>query len=969
MAEGSSNGRLVSVDSMEFRWVYQDEEGSEIDNNGNPGGGEGDLTLRDSDDEDITEQRLIRTGPRIDSFDVEALEVPGAQRNDYEDVTLGRRIILAFQTLGVVFGDVGTSPLYTFSVMFSKAPVQENEDVLGALSLVLYTLILIPLIKYVFIVLWANDDGEGGTFALYSLICRHAKASLLPNQLPSDARISSFRLKVPSPELERSLKIKERLETSLTLKKLLLTLVLAGTSMVIADGVVTPAMSVISAVGGLKIGVSGVTQEHVVMISVAFLIILFSVQKYGTSKVGLIVGPALFIWFCSLGGIGIYNLFKYDTRVLRAFNPVHIYYFFKRNSTNAWYSLGGCLLCATGSEAMFADLCYFSVRSVQLTFVFLVLPCLLLGYLGQAAYLMANHGDTTQAFFSSVPSGAFWPVFLIANVAALIASRAMTTATFSCIKQSTALGCFPRLKIIHTSRKFMGQIYIPVINWFLLALTLVLVCTISSIYEIGNAYGIAELGVMMMSTILVTLVMLLIWQIHILIVLSFAIIFLGLELTFFSSILWSVGDGSWIILVFAVVIFLIMYIWNYGSKIKYETEVKQKMSMDLLRELGPNLGTVRAPGIGLLYNELAKGVPAIFGHFLTTLPAVHSMIIFVCIKYVPVPVVPQSERFLFRRVCPKSYHIFRCIARYGYKDVRKENHQTFEQLLIESLEKFIRREAQERSLESDRDGDSDSEEHSFSKVLIAPNGSVYSLGVPLLANFKDTTKSFSEASTSDEQSETPTNPYIFDAEQSLEKELSFIRKAKECGVVYLLGHGNIRARKDSWFIKKLVINYFYAFLRKNCRRGVANLSVSHSQLMQSIKDFWRQPWKLDKKRLRNTLGRWTRTSVTWVRLIPPWLGKMESSDKVLKSMCCKQDRMEDLLQDINTKYESLVAMMARMNVAQNDQRNKQVEGASSGTEVQDSDMGIRNGPNQRGFNEGRGYTKLPKIDFPKFWRR
>lgn len=168
---------------------------------------------------------------------------------------------------------------------------------------------------------------------------------------------------------------------------------------------------------------------------------------------------------------------------------------------------------------------------------------------------------------------------------------------------------------------------------------------------------------MMMTTVLVTLVMLLIWQINIIVVLSFVFIFLGLELTFFSSVLWSVGDGSWIILVFAIVMFLIMCIWNYGSKLKYETEVKQKMSMDLLRELGPNLGTVRAPGIGLVYNELAKGIPAIFGHFLTTLPAVHSMIIFVCIKYVPVPVVPQSERFLFRRVCPKSYHIFRCIAR------------------------------------------------------------------------------------------------------------------------------------------------------------------------------------------------------------------------------------------------------------------------------------------------------------------
>ncbi|MED6170350.1 Potassium transporter 7 [Stylosanthes scabra] len=647
---------------------------------------------------------------------------------------MGKKIILAFQTLGVVFGDVGTSPLYTFSVMFRKAPINDNEDIIGALSLVLYTLLLVPLVKYVLVVLWANDDGEGGTFALYSLICRNAKVSLLPNQLPSDARISGFRLKVPSAELERSLKFKERLESSVTLKKLLLLLVLAGTSMVIANGVVTPAMSVLSSVNGLRVGVDVIEQDEVVMISVACLIILFSVQKYGTSKVGLAVGPALFIWFCSLAGIGIYNLLTYDTSVLRAFNPIHIYYFFARNSTKAWYSLGGCILCATGSEAMFADLCYFSVRSVQLTFVFLVLPCLLLGYLGQAAYLMENHADAGQAFFSSVPKGAFWPTFLIALVAALIASRAMTTATFSCIKQSTALGCFPRLKIVHTSRKFMGQIYIPVIN----------------------------------------------------------------------------------------------------CKLKYETEVKQKLSMDLMRELGSNLGTIRAPGIGLLYNELVKGIPGIFGHFLTTLPAIHSMIIFVSIKYVPVSMVPQSERFLFRRVCQKSYHIFRCIARYGYKDVRKENHQTFEQLLMESLEKFIRREAQERSLESDGDDDSDSEDdYSANRVLIAPNGSVYSLGVPLLAEFNDTNIPTFEASTSEEVAPaSPNNPPVLDAEQSLERELSFIRKAKESGVVYLLGHGDIRARKDSWFLKKLVINYFYAFLRKNCRRGITNLSVPHSHLMQ-----------------------------------------------------------------------------------------------------------------------------------------
>ncbi|XP_076915714.1 potassium transporter 7-like [Bidens hawaiensis] len=823
-------GGLISTDSVEsFRWVFQDADDSEIDD---------ELPLRndvDSEDEDNNnnnaEYKLIRTGPRIDSLDVETLEVSGAQRIDLEDVTFSKSIKLAFQTLGVVFGDVGTSPLYTFSVMFSKAPIEGKEDIIGALSLVIYTLILVPLVKYVIVVLWANDDGEGGTFALYSLICRHAKVSLLPNQLASDTRISSFKLKVPSAELERSLKIKERLEASLGLKKLLLMLVLAGTSMVIADGVVTPAMSVMSAVRGLKLKVPMVEEDEVVMISVAYLIVLFSVQRIGTSKIGLAIGPALFIWFCSLGGIGIYNLVKHDSSVLKAFNPVHIYYYFKRDSVKAWYSLGGCLLCATGSEAMFADLCYFSVGAIQLIFTFLVLPCLLLGYLGQAAYLMDHNGHAQQPFFSSIPNGCFWPVFLIANIAALIASRTMTTATFSCVKQSIALGCFPRLKIIHTSRKFMGQIYIPVLNWFLLASALLLVCFIASTEEIGNAYGIAEVGVMMMTTILVILVMLLIWQINIILILFFSIIFLGLETVFFSSVLHGIKDGSWLILVFAMVVFFIMYIWNYGSKLKYETEVKKKMSMDVMCQLGSNLGTVRAPGIGLLYNELAKGVPTIFGQFLATLPAVHSMIIFVCIKNIPVPSVSPSERFLFRRVCPKSYHIFRCIARYGYKDVHRENHQIFEQLLIESLEKFILREAKERSLESDGDDESDTEDEP-SRVLLNPNGTVYSLGAPLLSKYKNKTAKrpvTSEASTSHEPQAGPSNSV---QDKSLENELALFHMAKESGVVYLLGHVSIRARKDSWFTKKLAINYFYAFLRKNCRRGIATLSVPHTRLLE-----------------------------------------------------------------------------------------------------------------------------------------
>ncbi|XP_039819547.1 probable potassium transporter 15 isoform X4 [Panicum virgatum] len=674
MASSAASG-MRKAPSLEWRWVSTEEDDEE-----DRGGRGGDAAVgavgrggsfesedeEDAEDEDEREgkKRLIRTVPSVDWFDVEGNEVSvGQQVEDTEEFDFGRTMFLALQTLAVVFGDIGIGPLYTFDVMFNKYPIQGEEDVLGALSLVLYTLILMPLVKYVLVVLWANDDGEGGIFALYSLICRNAKVSLIPNQVHSEKRMSSFRLKLPTPELERSIKVKEKLESSLLLKKLLLGLVLFGTSMFISNGVITPAMSVLSAVSGLKVGIRNTSQDVVVMISVALLVILFSVQRYATSKVGFALGPSLLVWFCCLGGIGIYNLSLFGPTAFMAFNPLYIIYYFGRNPFQAWLSLGGCLLCATGSEAIFSNLCHFPVRYVQYMFMLLVLPCLVLAYLGQAAFLIANPKSSEQVFFSSIPIGVFWPVFLVANLAALIASRTMTVAIFQCLKQSIALGCFPRLKIVHTSRKFMAKIYIPVVNWLLLVSCLGFIVLFRSIYDVGNAYAIAELGVMIMATVYVTIIMLLIWESNIVKVLSFVITFLFLELIFFSSALSSVGDGGWALLIFASVLFMIMFIWNYGSKLKYDSEVKQKLSKDLMRKLGPNLGTIRAPGLGLVCSDIVKGVPAIFGHFLTSLPAIHSIIVFVCIRNVPVPVVPQSERFLFQRVCSRGYHMFRCIAR------------------------------------------------------------------------------------------------------------------------------------------------------------------------------------------------------------------------------------------------------------------------------------------------------------------
>uniref|UniRef100_A0A0E0KV13 Potassium transporter n=1 Tax=Oryza punctata TaxID=4537 RepID=A0A0E0KV13_ORYPU len=795
----------------------EEEEEEEYDG----GGGEG-------EGEEGEKQKLIRTVPSVDWFDVEGYEVSVAQHvEDNEEFDFGRTMFLALQTLAVVFGDIGISPLYTFDVMFSKYPILGEEDVLGALSLVLYSLILMPLVKYVLVVLWANDDGEGGIFALYSLICRDAKVSLIPNQVHSEKRMSSFRLKLPTPELERSIKVKQKLESSLLLKKLLLGLVLFGTAMFISNGVITPAMSVLSAVSGLKVGIPNASQGLVVMISVALLVILYSVQRYATSKMGFALGPSLLIWFCCLGGIGIYNLSTYGPAAFKAFNPLYIIYYFGRNPFQAWLSLAGCILCATGSEAIFANLSYFPVRYVQSMFVLLVLPCLVLAYLGQGAFLIANQNSSEQIFFSSIPSGVFWPVFLIANLAALIASRTMTTAIFQCLKQSIALGCFPRLKIIHTSRKFMAKIYIPVVNWFLLFSCLGFILLFRSIYDVGNAYAIAELGVMIMATVYVTIIMLLIWETSIVKVLSFVITFLSLELVFFSSALSSVGDGGWALLIFASGLLMVMFIWNYGSKLKYDSEVKKKLSKDLMRKLGPNLGTIRAPGLGLVYSEIVKGVPAIFGHFLIALPAIHSIIVFVCIRNVPVPVVPQTERFLFQRVCSRGYHMFRCIARYGYKDKNQESQSTFERLLIEGLEKFIQREAVELSLQSGDDIDSDEEPPTPSRTIVAPNGSLYSLDVPLLADFVPSAEVIPEASCS-----TPQHDPVVDYTQNLELELAFIRQAKQSGAVYLIDNPIVKARKNSWFFKKLIINYFFAFLRNNCRRAMMSMSIPHSNVMQ-----------------------------------------------------------------------------------------------------------------------------------------
>eukprot|EP00249_Psilotum_nudum_P018201 c26689_g1_i2 orf=229-1644(+) len=433
-------------------------------------------------------QRRLR---RMDSLDMESNRVSGLKQRNQKVLTTSVILRLAYESIGVVYGDVGTSPLYVFSSTFANGlhSVDYKNDILGALSLIIYTLTLVPLIKYVCIVSRANDNGDGGTIALYSLICRHAKISLLPNHQVEDRELSAYKLDLPSKQLKRAFKVKENLENSHGARTVLLIITLLGTCMVIGDGVMTPSISVLSAVGGIQQATSNLNQSMVVVISVAILIILFMLQRFGTSKVGFVFAPAVLVWFCFVGIIGLHNIFKYEPRAFKAFNPIYIYYYFERNKKVGWISLGGIVLAITGTEAMFADLGHFTVPSIQIAFSFVVYPCLLCAYIGQASYLLKNPQDVGHTFYKSTPGPLYWPMFVIAVAVSIIASQAMISATFTIIKQSVALGCFPRVKVVHTSSKVAGQVYIPEMNWVLMIACVFVTVLFQTPTKLGNVYG------------------------------------------------------------------------------------------------------------------------------------------------------------------------------------------------------------------------------------------------------------------------------------------------------------------------------------------------------------------------------------------------------------------------------------------------------------------------------------------------
>ncbi|KAH0707793.1 hypothetical protein KY289_012869 [Solanum tuberosum] len=771
---------------------------------------------------------------RVDSLNVEAGKVsltPSGHASKGDWKTL---LSLAFQSVGVIYGDIGTSPLYVFSSTFTEK-IKHEDDILGVLSLIIYTIILIPMTKYVFTVLWANDNGNGGSFALYSLICRYAKVSLIPNHEPEDRELSHYGLEIPSNQFKRAQKIRHKLENSIFAKIVLVFFAILGTSMVIGDGVLTPCISVLSAVSGIK----PLGQESIMYISVAILVALFCFQRFGTDKVGYTFAPAISVWFLFISGIGLYNLFTYDIGVLRAFNPMYIVHYFKRNGKNGWLSLGGVFLCITGSEAMFADLGHFSVRSIQISFSCLVFPSILSAYIGQAAYLSKNPHDVGNAFYASVPVALYWPTFVVAVVAAIIASQAMISGAFSIVAQAHSQGCFPRVKVVHTSEKHEGQVYIPELNYFLMIACVLVTLSFKTTEKLGHAYGIAVVSAEIITTHMVTLVMLVIWKISIWRIALFYSVYLTIESTYLSAQLTKFVDGGYLPLTFAIVFVIIMGIWHYVQKQRYHFELNNKVSSDYIRDLASNPDIKRIPGIGLLYSELVQGIPPIFPHFVSNIPSLHSIIVLVSIKSIPISKVALEERFLFRHVEPREYKVFRCVVRLGYNDqIRKP--EEFENQLIQYLKEFIQQENYILAAHNDQVADKEIEtetpvsgqqqvESSSTVVHVeeelqqqvesrvsSPTGSIRSINTPSGQSNHSSTRI------------QIVPPSLVDTEE----EMQFVEKAKEQGVFYLLGEAEVVTKQDSSFLKKFAVNYAYTFLRKNFRQGDKMMAIPKTRLLR-----------------------------------------------------------------------------------------------------------------------------------------
>ena len=536
--------------------------------------------------------------------------------------------VLSLTALGVVYGDIGTSPLYALRECFSGPHSIELTEfnVLGILSLVFWSLNFVISYKYLTYVMRADNRGEGGILALLALI---------------------------------------RPREGLTGRKWLLVMAgLFGAALLYGDGVITPAVSVLGAIEGLSVAAPDLPHWVVPVASGAILILLFAFQRHGTAKVGRIFGPVMILWFFTISWWGLLGIMRHPA-VLKAVNPYYAFEFFVHDGIRGFLILGVVILVVTGGEALYADMGHFGRRPIRLAWFLMVLPALLINYFGQGALLIVEPASAINPFFALVPGWALYPMVAVATAAAIIASQALISGAFSLTRQAIQLGYSPRVTVTHTSSTELGQIYVPEINWALMVACLALVAGFQSSSSLAAAYGIAVAGTMTITTILFASVARTRWNWPAWRVGVIAAPFLVVDLAFLSANLVKVADGGWFPLVVGVLVFTLMTTWKQGRYFLTSALRESALPLiDVIKDVDRRR-VYRVPGTAVFMTSDPEGAPPVLLHHLKHNKVLHEKVILLSIQGEEIPQVPEKDRVDFKELGSGFYQV---IASYGFME-------------------------------------------------------------------------------------------------------------------------------------------------------------------------------------------------------------------------------------------------------------------------------------------------------------
>lgn len=535
---------------------------------------------------------------------------------------------LALIVLGVVYGDIGTSPLYTLRVCLTNTPIDLAQPVVfGILSLIFWTLMLVVTIKYVLFIMRADNQGEGGIMALLALVLRSAK---------------------PSGHY----------------KKILLSIGLAGAALFYGDAIITPAISVLSAIEGLEVA-TPVFTPYVIPITLVFVVILFAIQSHGTASIGRFFGPIMLIWFLSIGAIGIVQILNYPP-VLSAVNPMHAIVFLRDHHLHqSLLILGGVALAVTGAEALYADMGHFGPKPIRFSWFYLVLPTLVLNYFGQGATVLLSPDTIKNPFFLMFPEALQLPMVILSTAATVIASQSVISGTYSLTQQAVQLGFLPRIRVLHTSESTSGQIYLPGINGFMMVAIMLLVLEFGSSARLAAAYGIAVTGTMLMTSLLFSVAAIYAFEWKKRYVIPLVAGFILVDGTLFGANLLKIFQGGWLPLTIGFLAYLLMSTWHTGRDLMYKRLPPKEPLTTFIAEVVPSIPE-RVSGTAVFLTAPREGVPNALLKNIHHNKVLHEKNIILTIVVSKRPWEKESKRYVVQ-VLGEQFYLIR--ARFGFMEM------------------------------------------------------------------------------------------------------------------------------------------------------------------------------------------------------------------------------------------------------------------------------------------------------------